>query len=83
MSLKVIVIGSGVSSLSSASFLAKEGHDVTIIEKNDQIGGRARKFSKEGFTFDMGPSWYWMPDVFEDFYNKFNHTTSDFTTLNV
>ena len=81
MALKIIVIGSGISSLSSASFLAKEGHDVTIIEKNDQIGGRARKFSKEGFTFDMGPSWYWMPDVFEDFYNKFNHTTSDFYNL--
>ena len=81
MSLKIIVIGSGISSLSSASFLAKEGHDVTIIEKNNQIGGRARKFSNDGFTFDMGPSWYWMPDVFEDFYNKFNHTTSDFYTL--
>ena len=81
MALKIIVIGSGISSLSSASFLANEGHDVTIIEKNDQIGGRARKFSKEGFTFDMGPSWYWMPDVFEDFYNKFNHTTSDFYNL--
>ena len=81
MSLKIIVIGSGISSLSSASFLAKEGHDVTIIEKNNQIGGRARKFSNDGFTFDMGPSWYWMPDVFEDFYNKFNHTTSDFYNL--
>ena len=81
MSLKIIVVGSGISSLSSASFLAKEGHDVTIIEKNNQIGGRARKFSQDGFTFDMGPSWYWMPDVFEDFYNKFNHTTSDFYNL--
>ncbi|MEJ6685808.1 MAG: phytoene desaturase family protein [Crocinitomicaceae bacterium] len=81
MPLKVIIIGSGVSSLSAASFLAKEGHDVTIIEKNKEIGGRARKFSAEGFTFDMGPSWYWMPDVFEDFYKKFNHTTSDFYNL--
>jgi phytoene desaturase len=81
MPLKVIVVGSGISSLSAASFLSKEGHDVTIIEKNKQIGGRARKFSTQGFTFDMGPSWYWMPDVFEDFYNKFNHTTSDFYNL--
>ena len=81
MPLKVIIIGSGVSSLSAASFLAKEGHDVTIIEKNKEIGGRARKFSAEGFTFDMGPSWYWMPDVFEEFYKKFNHTTSDFYNL--
>ena len=81
MPLKVIVVGSGISSLSAASFLSKEGHDVTIIEKNKQIGGRARKFSTQGFTFDMGPSWYWMPDVFEDYYNKFNHSTSDFYNL--
>jgi len=81
MSLKIIVIGSGISSMSAASFLSKEGHDVTIIEKNKQIGGRARKFEIDGFTFDMGPSWYWMPDVFEDFYKKFNHTTSDFYSL--
>ena len=81
MPLKVIIIGSGISSLSAASFIAKEGHDVTILEKNNEIGGRARKFSKEGFTFDMGPSWYWMPDVFEKFYKKFNHTTSDFYDL--
>ncbi|MDG2505382.1 MAG: FAD-dependent oxidoreductase, partial [Crocinitomicaceae bacterium] len=81
MSLKIIIVGSGISSLSAASFLSKEGHDVTIIEKNETIGGRARKFSVDGFTFDMGPSWYWMPDVFESFYQKFNHTTSDFYKL--
>ena len=81
MPLKIIIIGSGISSLSAASFLSKECHDVTVIEKNDQIGGRARKFSVNGFTFDMGPSWYWMPDVFESFYQKFNHTTSDFYNL--
>lgn len=81
MPLKIIVVGSGISSLSAASFLSKEGHDVTIIEKNKQIGGRARKFSTQGFTFDMGPSWYWMPDVFEDYYNKFNHSTNDFYDL--
>ena len=81
MPRKIIVIGSGISSLSAASFLSKEGNDVTIIEKNKQIGGRARKFEIDGFTFDMGPSWYWMPDVFEDFYNKFGHTTSDFYNL--
>lgn len=81
MPLKIIIVGSGISSLSAASFLSKEGHDVTIIEKNEQIGGRARKFSVDGFTFDMGPSWYWMPDVFESFYQKFNHTTSDFYNL--
>lgn len=81
MSKKITVLGSGVSSLATASFLAKAGHDVTILEKNDSIGGRARQFEAEGFTFDMGPSWYWMPEVFEKFYNKFDHTASDFYDL--
>jgi phytoene desaturase len=78
---KITVIGSGVAGLSAASFLAKEGHDVTLLEKNDTIGGRARQFEAEGFVFDMGPSWYWMPDVFERFYQQFNHTTADFYEL--
>jgi len=81
MSKKVTIIGSGISSLSAAAFLGKEGYDVTILEKNETIGGRARQFEQNGFTFDMGPSWYWMPDVFEQFYNKFGYTTSDFYEL--
>jgi phytoene desaturase len=81
MKKKIIVIGSGVAGLSAASFLAKEGHDVTVLEKNDSIGGRARKFESDGFMFDMGPSWYWMPDVFERFYQQFGHTTADFYEL--
>nr|WP_294858966.1 phytoene desaturase family protein [uncultured Fluviicola sp.] len=79
---KIAVIGSGISSLSCASFLAKEGHEVVILEQNDSIGGRARQFKTDnGFTFDMGPSWYWMPDIFENFYQQFGHTTSDFYEL--
>jgi len=78
---KITIIGSGISSLSAAAFLGKAGYDVTILEKNDTIGGRARQYEHEGFTFDMGPSWYWMPDVFEQFYNKFGYTTADFYTL--
>ena len=66
----VIVIGSGFAGLSAASFLAKEGYDVTVLEKNEQLGGRARSWKKDGFTFDMGPSWYWMPDVFERYFKK-------------
>ena len=81
MKKKTIVIGGGIAGLSASSFLAKSGFDVTLLEKNSHLGGRARKFSDSGFTFDMGPSWYWMPDVFENFYNKFNHTTSDFYNL--
>ena len=69
MAKKVIVIGAGFSGLSAATNLAQQGCEVTVIEKNEIAGGRARKFEAEGFTFDMGPSWYWMPDVFEVFFN--------------
>jgi phytoene desaturase len=78
---KVVILGTGISSLSAGSFLAKDGFDVTLLEKNDSIGGRARKFEADGFVFDMGPSWYWMPDVFERFYQQFGKTTSDFYDL--
>jgi phytoene desaturase len=78
---KVGVIGSGFSSLAAAACLAKAGFDVTVLEKNSEIGGRARKFETQGFTFDMGPSWYWMPEVFEQFFNLFNKKASDFYDL--
>ena len=81
MAKKVIIIGAGFSGLAAAASLAQQGHEVTVIEKNTVAGGRARKFEAEGFTFDMGPSWYWMPDVFERFFNLFDHTTSDFYQL--
>ncbi len=78
---KIAVIGSGFAGLSAASCLAKEGYDVNVFEKNSMAGGRARKFEADGFTFDMGPSWYWMPDVFERYFNLFGKTTSDFYEL--
>lgn len=78
---KIHILGSGVAGLSCASFLAQQGHEVTIFEKNQTIGGRARSFEQDGFVFDMGPSWYWMPGVFEKFYRKFGHSTSDFYDL--
>lgn len=78
---KVAVIGSGFSGLSAAACLAKDGFDVTVFEKNESAGGRARKFESDGFVFDMGPSWYWMPDVFEKYFNLFGKKTSDFYTL--
>lgn len=77
----IAVIGSGFSGISAACFLAKAGFDVTVFEKNDSPGGRARKFEADGFTFDMGPSWYWMPDVFESFFQCFNKNSSDFYQL--
>ncbi len=82
MKKKIVIIGSGFSSLSAASYLAKKDFDVHVYEKNETLGGRARQLKKQGFTFDMGPSWYWMPDVFESFYNDFGKSTNDFYKLN-
>lgn len=81
MKKTIAIIGSGFSSLAASCYLAQQGHDVTIYEKNSSIGGRARQFKSNGFTFDMGPSWYWMPDVFERFFNDFNKQTADFYEL--
>lgn len=80
-SKNIIVIGSGFSSLSCACFLAKKGYNVTVLEKNETLGGRARKFETNGFVFDMGPSWYWMPDVFESFFAKFGKKVADYYDL--
>ncbi|WP_370275774.1 phytoene desaturase family protein [Flavobacterium sp. GSP27] len=78
---KITIIGSGFSALAAACYLAKSGHDVTVYEKNETIGGRARQLKKEGFTFDMGPSWYWMPDVFDRFFADFGKKTTDYYEL--
>lgn len=81
MKKTVAIIGSGFSALAASCYLAQQGNTVTVYEKNDTIGGRARQFKKEGFTFDMGPSWYWMPDVFERFFQDFNKKTSHYYEL--
>ena len=81
MTKTITIIGSGFSSLAASCYLAKQGNKVTIYEKNPTIGGRARQFKKDGFTFDMGPSWYWMPDVFERFFQDFNKKPSDYYEL--
>ncbi|MGY8886330.1 MAG: phytoene desaturase family protein, partial [Flavobacteriales bacterium] len=81
MSKIISVLGSGFSSLAAACYLAKAGHQVTVFEKNEQIGGRARQYRKDGFLFDMGPTWYWMPDVFERFFGDFGKTPSDYYHL--
>ena len=78
---KAIIIGGGFSGLSTAAFLAKYGFKVKVIEKNDEIGGKARMLKSKGFSFDMGPSWYWMPDIFDRFFNEFNYSTHDFYNL--
>jgi phytoene desaturase len=77
----VSVIGSGFSGLAAASILAKNGFGVTVFEKNSLPGGRARKFESNGFNFDMGPSWYWMPDVFEKYFACFGKSPGDYYSL--
>ncbi|MCL7763452.1 phytoene desaturase family protein [Polaribacter sp. Z014] len=81
MMKKIYIIGSGFSALSASCYLAKEGYNVTVLEKNDTLGGRARQYKKDGFTFDIGPSWYWMPDVFERFFADFGKKPSDYYIL--
>lgn len=81
MPKKVIVIGAGFAGIAAATCLAKKGYEVTVLEKNSAAGGRCRKFEVDGFTFDMGPSWYWMPDVFEQYFGLFDKKPSDYYEL--
>jgi phytoene desaturase len=81
LSKNIIIIGAGFAGLSAASFLAKAGYKVTVLEKHPIPGGRARKMEVDGFTFDMGPSWYWMPDVFDRFFEQFGKKVSDYYQL--
>lgn len=82
MKKKIAIIGSGFSGMSAAAYLAKAGNEVHVFEKNDRPGGRARNFSTEqGYVFDMGPSWYWMPDIIERFFTDFGYKRSDFFEL--
>ena len=78
---KIAIIGSGFSGLSAACYLAQRGHEVSLFEKNETLGGRARQFTHDGFTFDMGPTFYWMPDVFDKFFADFNKKTADYYEL--
>ena len=81
MNKDIKIIGSGFSALAASCYLAQQGNTVTIYEKNDTIGGRARQLKKDGFTFDIGPTWYWMPDVFERFFADFGKKPSDYYEL--
>ncbi|MEI6949489.1 phytoene desaturase family protein [Paraflavisolibacter sp. H34] len=81
MNKSVIIIGAGFAGLSAAAFMAKAGYRVTVVEKNATAGGRAARLQAQGFTFDMGPSWYWMPDVFDRFFAQFGKQVSDYYTL--
>ena len=78
---KIAVIGSGFAGLTSAIELASLGYQVTVFEKNSTLGGRARKFETNGFIFDMGPSLYWMPDVFDKFFARHGKKVGDYYNL--
>lgn len=82
MGKRIAVIGSGFSGISAAAYAAKEGNEVFVFEKNEEIGGRSRQMiTTNGYVFDMGPSWYWMPDVIERFFEDFGCKTEDFFEL--
>ncbi|MDH6253839.1 phytoene desaturase [Chryseobacterium sp. H1D6B] len=82
MKKKIAIIGSGFSGLSAAAYSSRQGHEVYVFEKNSTLGGRARQFTTEnGYIFDMGPSWYWMPDIIESFFEDFGKKASDFYEL--
>ncbi len=81
MKKKVVIIGSGFASLSAACYLAKNGFEVSVYEKNSTVGGRARQLVRDGFTFDIGPSWYWMPDIFDKFFGDFGKKTLEYYML--
>ena len=81
MKASINILGSGFSSLAAACYLAKQGNDITVFEKNTTVGGRARQLKKDGFVFDMGPTWYWMPDVFERFFADFDKKPQDYYNL--
>ncbi len=78
---KAIIIGAGIGGLATAALLGKKGYTVTILEKNERIGGRAMQYESEGFTFDMGPSWYHMPEIFDTYFSLFDKKPQDFYTL--
>ena len=78
---KVCVIGSGFAGISAASHLAQKGYEVIVLEKNESPGGRCSVWKDQDFTFDMGPSWYWMPDVFERYFSIFGKQVQDYYTL--
>lgn len=79
--MKIAVVGAGFGGLATAALLARDGHEVTVIEKNESVGGRASVYSSEGFNFDMGPTWYFLPNVFEKFFGEFGKKVSDYYTI--
>ena len=74
---RVVVIGAGVAGLATAGLLARDGHEVVVLEKNDRVGGRAGTIERDGFRFDSGPSWYLMPEVFDHFFAMMGTSTAE------
>lgn len=81
MNKKVVIIGAGIGGLGTAGLFAKKGYDVTVLEKNEHAGGRANIFEANGFRFDMGPSWYLAPDLFEHYFRLLGERVEDHLDL--
>lgn len=77
----IIVVGGGFGGLSAACYLAAAGADVTLLEKNERLGGLGEQFSEDGFQFDAGPTWYMMPDVFGRFFRDFGRSPAEYYSL--
>ena len=81
MNKRVVIIGGGIGGLGAAGLFARKGYSVTLLEKNKNPGGRANVFEQEGFRFDMGPSWYLAPDLFEHFFSLMGERIEEHLTL--
>ena len=81
MTKRLVVIGAGIGGLGTAGLFAKKGYDVTVLEKNENFGGRANIFESGGFRFDMGPSWYLAPDLFKHYFELLGEKVEDHLDL--
>lgn len=83
MKAQALVIGAGISGLATAGLLARRGFAVTVVDKNESIGGRIGEISDSGFRFETGPSWYLMPEAYDQFFRIMGTSTAAQLSLSV
>ena len=74
---RIVVIGAGIGGMATAARLSVKGHQVTIVEQSDQVGGKAGAYSRDGFVFDTGPSLITLPAVYRDLFLKTGTSLED------